>query len=190
MKLNIRQSFIYGTHSVTGPRTVFFTIESPWTLNLASLLPQLANLYNLTATYRRASDFANPYAVNSGLVWQPNPSFDKRADFHGQKSAARFAAALVSNCNSKRMRLLDKLREHVALDVFGKCTGKPCPLAFTNGTATADCRAILATEYMFFLAFENSVCEDYVTEKFFRTLRFDTIPVVHGGGKYDAYVSA
>jgi hypothetical protein len=74
-------------------------------------------------SYKHGSDFTNPYAAE-GVVWTPNPAFNKNVDFHGQKSAARFAAALVSNCNSKRMRLIDKLREHVAVDVYGKCSAR------------------------------------------------------------------
>ena len=39
---------------------------------------------------------------------------------------------------------------------------------------------------MFYLAFENSDCKDYVTEKFFRTLSLDIVPVVRGGANYSA----
>ena len=35
--------------------------------------------------------------------------------------------------------------------------------------------------YYFYLAFENSLCDEYITEKFFRTLKFNTVPVVMGG---------
>ena len=95
----------------------------------------------------------------------------------------------MSNCNGDRLKLIEKLRERgVGVDVFGGCSGRPCPSTFRNGSA-GECRAVLAAEYMFFLAFENSVCEDYITEKSFRTVQYDTIPVVHGGGKYEDYVS-
>ena len=32
-----------------------------------------------------------------------------------------------------------------------------------------------------YLAFENSFCTDYVTEKLFRTLNTEIIPIVYGG---------
>ena len=41
-------------------------------------------------------------------------------------------------------------------------------------------------DYKFFLALENSLCLDYVTEKFFWTIDFDVVPVVfdlHGNYK-------
>lgn len=37
---------------------------------------------------------------------------------------------------------------------------------------------MLRNKYKFYLAFENSWCEDYVTEKFFRSLNNDVVPVV------------
>ena len=37
---------------------------------------------------------------------------------------------------------------------------------------------------MFYLAFENSICTDYVTEKFYGTLEMDIVPIVMGGANY------
>ena len=39
--------------------------------------------------------------------------------------------------------------------------------------------------YMFYLSFENSICEDYVTEKFWNHLKGNLIPVVYGGSNYE-----
>jgi hypothetical protein len=38
--------------------------------------------------------------------------------------------------------------------------------------------------YYFYLAFENSLCKDYITEKFFDAMSRDVVPVVRGGGDY------
>lgn len=38
------------------------------------------------------------------------------------------------------------------------------------------------------MAFENSLCKDYLTEKFFLTLQYNIIPVVLGMGNYHDYI--
>ena len=93
------------------------------------------------------------------------------------------AFAVISNCNcdsTKRIKYIDRVRRYIKVDVFGRC-GKPCPYN--------DCKASLASEYRFLFAFENSRCQDYITEKFFEALQYDVIPVVMGSGPYDHYVS-
>jgi len=41
--------------------------------------------------------------------------------------------------------------------------------------------------YKFYLAFENSLCPDYVTEKFYRALDKEVVPIVYGGADYSDY---
>ena len=43
----------------------------------------------------------------------------------------------------------------------------------------------LEANYKLYLAFENSHCRDYVTEKAFRTLAYNLVPVVMGGADYE-----
>ena len=52
--------------------------------------------------------------------------------------------------------------------------------------------------YRFYIAFENAICDEYITEKFFENFNYDIIQVVRGGDpkkrpidiKHDAYISA
>jgi alpha-1,3-fucosyltransferase len=41
--------------------------------------------------------------------------------------------------------------------------------------------------YKFYLAAENSLCPDYVTEKFYRGFLNDVVQVVYGGADYSHY---
>jgi alpha-1,3-fucosyltransferase len=41
---------------------------------------------------------------------------------------------------------------------------------------------MIESKYKFYLSFENSICPDYVTEKFFRIAQLESVvPVVYGG---------
>ena len=41
--------------------------------------------------------------------------------------------------------------------------------------------------FQFYLAFENSLCTDYVTEKFFKILQRRIVPIVIGGADYSKF---
>ena len=47
-----------------------------------------------------------------------------------------------------------------------------------------DCFANLSMNHMFYMALENSICDDYATEKFHRSLLYPVVPVVMGGANY------
>ena len=76
-------------------------------------------------------------------------------------------------------------QKYIDIDIFGKC-GSPCPISQSR-VSVGTCMDNI-DEYRFFLAFENTLCKDYVSEKFFN-LYGDTahtiIPVVRGGIDYD-----
>lgn len=59
----------------------------------------------------------------------------------------------------------------------GRCGDLKC----TDG-----CQELLSNDYRFYLAFENSVCHDYVTEKFFGKLKADIVPIVLNKENYES----
>ena len=152
-------------------RFVHLIYESPVNCHLC---PEYADKFDLTASYRKESDFASIYWTDSGLEWANNSDF-KMIDFHSNKT--EFAAALVSHCVNDRFIYLKELQNYINLRIYGKC-GIPC----TN------CRQYIGDNYKFFFVFENSICNDYVTEKLFETLKFNIIPVVMGGADYSYYL--
>lgn len=72
------------------------------------------------------------------------------------------------------------------MDIYGACGNYKCP------RSTADkCFDILDNDYKFYLAFENSNCRDYITEKFFvNALSRKVLPIVMGARPEDYEVSA
>ena len=164
-------------------RWVFMLYESPVH---AADLTNYNGFYNLDSTYRLNSDFPGNYEQMNGMSWQKNPQFNTQVDFLSKK--INFSAAIISNCNaqSNRMNYLKEMQNNIKIDIFGGC-GRRCPTSYSNSTP-GDCKAIIGSEYKFYFAFENSICKDYITEKFFVILKYEIIPVVLGGGQYDHYV--
>ena len=126
----------------------------------------------MSATYTKDSDFTSLYWLDSGLYWQTNLNFinnnNNNTDIFASKT--EFAATLISSCGapSSRSSYINELQNYIAINLFGKC-GRPCP-------TDQNCREYISKNYKFFLVFENSLCRDYITEKFFNTLRYDIIP--------------
>ncbi|CAL4098692.1 unnamed protein product, partial [Meganyctiphanes norvegica] len=83
------------------------------------------------------------------------------------------------------------LAAHMSIDIYGKCGYLECPRKDQSG-----CYEMLERDYKFYMAFENSICNDYITEKFFSILQYNVVPVVYGGGDYarhappDSYINA
>ena len=125
--------------------------------------------------------------MQSTFIWKKNTTYNEKYNFTQDKSG--FAVALISNCmaSSDRLIFIEEVQKYAPVKIYGKCGGK-CPTHFKNNIL-GDCREIIATEFKFFFVLENSICKDYITEKFFSTLRFNVIPVVLGGGSYDYYVT-
>jgi hypothetical protein len=42
----------------------------------------------------------------------------------------------------------------------------------------------LVAKYKFALAFENAICTDYITEKFWRPFKVGTVPIVYGSDRF------
>ena len=70
-------------------------------------------------------------------------------------------------------------QKYIDIDIFGGC-GEKCEVNDER------CIPDLDTTYRFYLAFENSYCTDYLTEKFFKLFIDDMhiIPIVRGSADY------
>ena len=83
---------------------------------------------------------------------------------------------------SGRERYVTELKKFIDVHIYGGCGPYTC----TRKNEPA-CRLMVEQKYRFYLSFENSLCDDYVTEKFFRMMHFTVLPVTYGGTDLDKY---
>ena len=138
------------------------------------------NIFNWTATYRTDSTIVAPYER-----WQYYNEDVRQLPLKRNYAAnkTKSVAWFVSNCNARNQRLeyAKDLANYIDVDIYGRCGTKTCPRS-----SSSQCFDMLETDYRFYLAFENSNCVDYITEKFFRTgLGHDILPIVMGARPQD-----
>lgn len=192
---------LFGTPRVRTPRQlyVYLCFESA----LRSPIPdRRSDFYNMTITYRLDSDAPWPYFhmldLVTGRAVSPslNPDWaklepPKKGSVVAEdiqklvKSKQRMAAWFVSNCHSVsgREEYVQRLQElGVEVDIYGACGTLSCPLDKQD-----ECTHKIGS-YWFYLAFENSLCEDYVTEKTVTALVGGAVPVILSGANLTRFL--
>lgn len=142
-------------------------------------------LFNWTMGYRRDADIFVPYNWEWGN-WERRTENDPKIRFRNHAEGKdKLVWGGISHCGCMREHYLHNLKEYIPVDIFGKCASR-----FYRGTppdcprGSVECSKRLK-RYKFYLAFENSFCEDYASEKFTETiLDGHTVPIVMGGANY------
>ena len=145
----------------TSQRWVYALWESP---NATPNPAPLNGLFNSTWTYRSDSDFWSPYGSYEELTEEEKLNKVRNIPDYSQ-GKTELAAWLVSNCGAHpRKAFVETLRKYIKVDVFGRCSGK-----FGQRRGCGNLTACLKT-FKFYLAFENALCEDYISEKYWGRL--------------------
>ena len=136
--------------------------------------------FDITMTYRRDATIWCPYfdaGTAAALRRPPQP-----------KTAPSPVACFVSNRQTAwdREGYIRELMRYVAVDSYGRTLNNRL-LAEDRGRET---RSTVGSGYKFTLAFENSLCRDYVTEKFFEPLTWGSVPVYLGAPNVDEFAPA
>ncbi|EPY86311.1 galactoside 3(4)-L-fucosyltransferase [Camelus ferus] len=135
-----------------GQRWVWYSMESP------SNSPQLKTLdgyFNLTMSYHRDSDIFMPYGWLEPWPGQPVEALVNVS------AKTKLVAWVVSNwrADSVRVRHYQTLQAHLQVGVYGR-RHKPRPRQVMTQQLS---------QYEFYLAFENSLHPDYITEKLWKS---------------------
>ncbi|CAD1468822.1 unnamed protein product [Heterotrigona itama] len=168
-------------------RWIFLTDESPIHTFLYGNqeLSRYNGLFNWSMTYRMNSDVPVPYGrtISTSFINSPNINFSSDLI---KKSKTKLVTIMGSNCRGTngRWEYINQLKLILGndLDIYGKCLNgntTACPGHFDK-----DCPVL--NSYKFYLAFENSNCREYLTEKvFWHGYHKLAIPVIMGAPKKD-----
>lgn len=160
-------------------RYIFFAKEAPaWDTDDAGFA-NMNNFFNWTMTYRWDSDVVHPYGwfqPNSTIPLHPKaeemPHLIKEGtplvNYAAGKS--KMAVWFITNCRSMagRDEMVDQLARYIQVDRYGSCGNLTCGVSDTDfrpEEVDEQCREMAAKTYKFYLALENSLCADYVSER-------------------------
>ncbi|XP_069079868.1 3-galactosyl-N-acetylglucosaminide 4-alpha-L-fucosyltransferase FUT3-like [Pleurodeles waltl] len=140
---------------------VWYNMESPSNVGNLEIM---SNLINLTMSYRRDSDIFTPYGSLVMLKEPQNFSIPAKS---------KLVSWVISNWNpgSRRVQYYEELQKHIQVDIFGRISQQ----------LDTDQKHFTISQYKFYLSFENSEYQDYITEKLWdNALLSGTVPVVLG----------
>ena len=165
-----------------GQQWIFYEMESPVFIRKKVNVDwkKIRYIFNYTITYSTKSDLTIPYggcrSVDTRL---------KMINYFEKKT--RLAAWFVSHCQtqSKREKYVTELMKYMPVDVYGECGNYSCPVDDSKDVVRpTECELAVINNSKFYLGFENALCEEYITEKCFVYMRFNSIVVVYGSGQY------
>ncbi|CAH8668006.1 unnamed protein product [Schistosoma margrebowiei] len=159
-----------------------FVHESPLYIRIAD---ELGNKVNYTISYRMDSTIYVPYHNYIPFVASHGP--DTKYVLPSRNYAtgkSKMVAWFVSNCQPKGPRMMygKELSRYIQVDIYGRCGILTCPREVDS-----QCFTLLGKHYKFYLSFENSLCPDYITEKFYGNALINNIIPVVMGASYEEY---
>ncbi|XP_055731424.1 alpha-(1,3)-fucosyltransferase 10 [Salvelinus fontinalis] len=142
-------------------------------------------LFNHTATFSQHSQLplTSQYLENLEVL----TSLTYLVPLNQKNKLRKTLAPVVyvqSDCDppSDRDAYVRELMKHIRVDSYGQCLhNKDLPSHLRDSIAMEEQAfyQILA-QYKFILAFENAICDDYITEKLWRPLKLGVVPVYYG----------
>jgi alpha-1,3-fucosyltransferase 10 len=157
-----------------------------WSMESAVNYPRLVDAdfmrrFDITITYRRDADIWTAYVPTSsqwaGVFHRPIPPKTEPAPIvmvqsalYDQSGRAGYTAGLMAEFQ---------------IDSYGRVFNTR---RFPHGDAGRPTKLDTISRYKFYLAFENSVAPDYVTEKLFDALMAGTVPIYLGAPNVDDFL--
>ncbi|XP_069975845.1 alpha-(1,3)-fucosyltransferase C-like [Penaeus vannamei] len=99
----------------------------------------------------------------------------------------RLVAWMSSHCPtiSKREEYVRELAKYIPVDTYGRCGARLCE---DRHPLKPGCWLKTMRHYLFYMAMENNLCDQYITEKLYHPLVHNLVPVVWGGSNYSHFL--
>lgn len=130
--------------------------------------------YNWIASYKSDSEVKLPYGYYEPFGNNKPPEVDLRTFIRNKTDLISWMSSNCETLQWDRHRFVNDMKQILSVDKFGRCGEREVP--WNDDKAV---RSVLGS-YKFYLSLENSCCDDYVTEKFWRALDIGIVPVVVG----------
>jgi hypothetical protein len=181
---------------------LYYTLESQGRTHCSSHYEstELDDWFNITATFKSDSDlvadykeFRNLNDIESNdkyigqfkLLNDPIGSINDLSHKNEQVTVGWY----VSHCGtqSRREEYVKEMQKHIKVDIYGNCGTKidPCN-NLKDSKLKEECFYQVINSYKFYLSFENALCQDYVSEKYWqfydsnKLFKINTLPIVRG----------
>lgn len=173
-----KQSHIWGLlHDESPKNTPFLMYETG------------LNLFNYTSTFSRYSDvpFTNHYfkSIHQLISDQYLVPIELKNEYQRNENVSPVLyVQSICNTMSDRDSYVKELMKYIDVDSYGEClNNRRMPKELSENYISkidSDEFFNFIARYKFVIAYENAVCNDYITEKFWRPLIVGTIPIYFG----------
>ena len=187
---------------------LFYNLEAPRSYRFQQLGRYIES-FNLTLTYTHDADIVKPFGIclprRNTMAKHPKSVTDYIRKIYGTltdeapwlsedrpyisynraKGKSRLAAWMPSDCTNanKRMDYVKLLQRYVPVDIYGECGNFTC-----LPKVAKECDRHISKTYKFYLAFESSLCSEYITDNVWTLLNGEIVPIVLGGAEYEKYL--
>jgi len=142
--------------------------------------------FNHTSSFKRQSHFplTTQYLESIDYLTQSKYLVSIEEKNRLQKEGLAPVAYVQSGCDTPSMRdqYVSELMKFIPVDSYGTCLNNKELPSDIQGSDNFESEKFLRflAQYKFVIAFENAICDDYVTEKLWRTLAIGSIPIYMG----------
>ncbi|ODM86763.1 Glycoprotein 3-alpha-L-fucosyltransferase A [Orchesella cincta] len=184
---HMKNDYLSYTHSaIRNPNVAFIlSIQESEHHNYPMMPKKFDGIFNFIWMFRREAHIHPEFQEMYDKYEKPDEKWNYGSDFSYEflKAKTKLAAWVVTNCNIQpggRNEFVEQLRKHgIAVDIYGRCGNHSCEGNYTEN----NCFPRLGKEYKFYMALENSLCLDYITEKPAHGWENGMLPIIWGVGK-------